>query len=254
MNRRVPSHDRIGDVVIIRENVLEEYSVDEVVSILRSLYKGLKAIYVKEKTVDEYRVPVLRLLWGSRVELVSHREYGLVFYVLLGRVYYNPRLAEEHRRLASMVRSGERVIDVFSGIGGFAIHIASLREALVVANDLNPYAYRLIILNTVANRKKLVGRIIGLNMDARILPVVFRKGLFDRVIANLPHNSLDFMDVYDHLLRPGGILHLYVLGKDCSSITSNSRVRGWIPMGCRRVLDYSPYTYIYRLNLAKPED
>jgi len=69
----------------------------------------------------------------------------LQFKVKLGEVYFNPRLSEEHHRLAEATKSGEVVVDAFTGIGGFAIHIASLKTSLVIANDANPVAYKLLV-------------------------------------------------------------------------------------------------------------
>ncbi len=250
---RVPSHDRIGDVVILRENAFEEYGPDKAIESILSAYKSVRAIYVKTGTIDEFRIPVLKLLWGVGVEEAVHREYGLSFRVRLGRVYYNPRLAEEHRRIASMVRDGEVVGDLFAGIGGFTIHIASLHESVVVANDLNPEAFRLIIWNTLLNKRRLRGRVLALNLDTRILPGFFAAEVFDRLIANLPHSSLEFMDIYGYLLRCGGLLHLYVVGRDCESIRSHLPVETWGYKGCRRVLDYAPHKYILRIDLVKAQ-
>jgi len=251
----LPSHDLVGDVVIIRENVFEQpgINIDSIVSGFREIYPGIRAIYVKTRTIGDYRVPELRLLWGERVEKTIRKEYGLRFVVYLGKVYYNPRLSEEHHRIAEMVKDGERVIDVFAGIGGFSIHIASMHDSIVIANDLNPDAYTSIIENILLNKKRLRGRIGVLNMDARSLPHYFRRGVFDRCIANLPHNSFSFMDVYRYLLRKNGILHLYYVGKTCDDYDAE-KLEGWRLEGCSRVLDYAPYIYIYRLDLVKIEE
>lgn len=251
----LPSHDLVGDVVIIRENVFEQpgVNIDGIVSGFLEVYPGIKAIYVKTRTIGEYRVPELRLLWGERVEKTIRKEYGLKFVVYLGKVYYNPRLSEEHHRIAEMVEDGEHVIDVFAGIGGFSIHIASMHDCIVIANDLNPDAYTSIIENILLNRRRLKGRIGVLNMDARSLPRYFGKGVFDRCIANLPHNSFSFMDVYRYLLGKNGVLHLYYVGRTCDDYDVE-KLEGWRIEDCSRVLDYAPYIYIYRLDLVKIEE
>lgn len=253
---KVPSYDLIGGVAIVRDNVLGYMGEAELIQVLRSIHPGLRAIYVKEETVDKYRTPVLRLLWGEPVEEVLVKEYGLSFKVSLGRAYYNPRLSEEHHRVASLVRDGEVVVDLFTGIGGFPVHIASLRTALVIANDLNPEAYRLLCENIALNHRRLKGTIIPLNLDAReVEGYVKVAGRADRVIANLPKWSVEFTDVYDALLRPGGVLHIYVLSYDAESsiMELEARLPGWIHMGSRLVLEYAPRAGIYRFDLAKPD-
>ncbi|MGC8953214.1 MAG: class I SAM-dependent methyltransferase [Desulfurococcus sp.] len=254
---RVPSYDLVGDAAIIRENVLGFMSGDEVVRELRSIHPNIRAIYVKEETVDKYRIPKLRLLWGEHIDTVVVKEYGLLFKVSLGKVYYNPRLGEEHHRIALMVRNGELVVDLFTGIGGFPIHISSLKAARIIANDLNPEAYRLLCENILLNHRRLRGGIIPLNLDAReIIDYLDIYGKADRVIANLPRWSLEFTKVYNAVLKPGGILHLYILtyDREASVIELGSKLPGWSIQGSKLVLEYAPRAGIYRFDLVKPKD
>ncbi|WP_448578119.1 class I SAM-dependent methyltransferase [Thermosphaera sp.] len=252
-----PSYDLLGEVAIVRSKVLQLRDPGEVVETLLKTHPRLRAIYVKDETVEEFRVPVLKLLWGTPVEEVVVKEYGLSFKIRLGRVYYNQRLTEEHRRLASLVEDGEIVVDLFSGIGGFPIHIASLKTALVLANDLNPIAHELLIENIKSNMRRLKGVIIPLNDDTRNIPEYLpRKHLADRVVANLPKASLSFTEVYDQVLAPGGILHLYILTRDVYTAIDEvgSALQGWRVIGHRLVLEYSPGSGIYRFDILKPEN
>ncbi len=251
--KHVPSYDLLGEVIIIRKNVLENISSEELIYTLRKLNPKIKAIYVKHETIDSYRVPKLELIWGEPVEEVIVKEYGLKFKILLGKVYYNKRLSEEHRRIAELCRDGEVVMDLFSGIGGFAIHIASLRKSIVFANDLNPYAYQCILDNIVLNKKFLKGIIIPMKLNAlfftELKPL---HSIFDRIIANLPHNSLEFKNVYDVLLKNKGILHLYVVSKNPDEVVRILRKwDNYVLTGYKKVLDYAPYTFIYRFDLFK---
>lgn len=250
---KLPSHDIVGDVVIIRENALKGWDVNELIESFRSVYPRLKAIWIKEFTVDEYRKPLLRLLWGEEKREIITKEHGLVFKIKLGEVYYNPRLAEEHHRVASLVRDGEVVVDLFAGVGGFSIHIASQRLALTIANDLNPIAYELLLENIELNRKRLKGFITPLNMDAREVPSVLRERSADRVIADLPLRGVEFVDVYDALLRPGGVLHLYKLSRDEEALREELAefFRGWELEGIKLVIEYAPRAGIYRCDLVK---
>ncbi|MCC5990038.1 MAG: methyltransferase, partial [Thermosphaera sp.] len=77
----------------------------------------------------------------------------------------------------------------------------------------------------------------------------------DRVIANLPKASLGFIEVYDQVLAPGGVLHLYVLTRDVyTAIDDVSKaLQGWRIIGHRLVLEYSPGSGIYRFDIVKPK-
>ena len=251
---RMPSMDYLGKVVIVRRNILDYISVEELVDRVKKVYPGVRAIWVKEETQDLYRKPLLRLLWGEEIREIVVKEYGIFFKVKLGEVYYNSRLAEEHRRIANIVKHGEVVLDAFCGIGGFTLHVAVLKHTLVIANDLNPVAYELLIENTYLNKRKLRGVVIPLNMDTRDLVGVLRESSVDRIIADLPHQSLDYIEVYTRLLKSNGTLHLYVLSRVDENIEQRvvERLGSWIFKGCTSVLEYSPRVFIYRCDLVKP--
>jgi Predicted methyltransferase len=150
---KIPSLDIVGDVVIVRETVLKQMKPEEVVSGIKQIYPKVKAIWVKEETSDTYRTPVLKLLWGEETREIIAKEYGIKLKVRLGEVYFNPRLCEEHHRLSQLVKTGEVIVDAFSGIGGFSLHIVSNKLCVVIANDVNPSAYELLLENIELNKK-----------------------------------------------------------------------------------------------------
>lgn len=253
VNTKMPSMDHLGKVVIVRRNILDYISADDLINRVKAVYPGVRAIWVKEETCDFYRKPVLRLLWGEEIREIVVKEYGLFFKVKLGDVYFNPRLAEEHHRVATITKHGEVVLDAFSGIGGFAIHTAALKQVLVFANDLNPVAYELLVENLCLNKRRLKGAVIPLNMDTRELVSALRESSVDRVIADLPHQSLEYAEIYEKLLKPRGVLHIYVLSRFNENIEQVilERFKGWCLEGCISVLEHSPGASIYRCDLLK---
>jgi len=251
---KIPSHDIIGKIVIVREKVVKEYGKSNITRILRSIYPRIEAIYVKHGTEHDYRLGRLQLIWGKEIKCIVYKEYGLKFFIDLHRVYFNPRLSTEHRLLAENVRNGEIIFDLFSGFGGFSIHIAHLKEALIYANDINPYAIYCLLKSIVLNRRKLRGKIIASVFDTRDIPKYFKRSVADRIIANLPHKSIEFFETYNCLSHKDTILHLYIVGNDIEAVLNKIRdliENKWLFIGYRRVLDYSPYTYIFRIDLKR---
>ncbi|RLG79913.1 MAG: methyltransferase [Thermoprotei archaeon] len=250
----IPSHDVVGKIVIVREKVVNEFGRSRVIEILRNIYPWIEAIYVKHGTETDYRLSRLELLWGKEFRYIVHKEYGLRFYIDIHRVYFNPRLSTEHRLLAESIEDGEIVFDLFSGFGGFSIHIASLRDTIVYANDINPYAIYCLLKSIILNRKKLRGTVYASILDTGIIPQYFKKSIADRIIANLPHRSIEFIETYDYLSHKGTILHLYIIGNTIEEILDRVKRRTnnkWLFTGYRKVLDYSPYTYIFRVDLER---
>jgi len=156
-----------------------------------------------------YRIRDFEVIAGSNKTATVHREYGCVYHVDVAKAYFSPRLSSEHNRVASQVKAGETVVDLFAGVGPFAIPIAKKqKDVRVYAVDVNPYAIALLKRNIAVNRaEKQVVPVLG---DARqvIKNQLLEKA--DRVIMNLPETAYEFLDVACEALKgEGGIIHYY---------------------------------------------
>eukprot|EP00850_Spirogloea_muscicola_P016376 SM000132S26891 [mRNA] locus=s132:280597:283951:- [translate_table: standard] len=100
---------------------------------------------------NEFRVPQLEVLAGDPSLETEVKQHGAAFRLDYGSVYWNSRLEAEHRRLLSFFKQGQLVLDMFAGVGPFAIP-AALRGCAVLANDLNPASVRYLRLNAELNR------------------------------------------------------------------------------------------------------
>ncbi len=104
------------------------------------------------------------------------------------------------------MRAQELVLDMFAGVGPFAIALAP-RASLVVAADLNPQAVLLMIENIRKNRAR---NVLPLLADARRLEMIL-PWKFDRIVMNLPLAGTEFLPEAFRLVRPGGTIHFYSL-------------------------------------------
>jgi tRNA (guanine37-N1)-methyltransferase len=153
----------------------------------------------------ELRVRDLEIIAGEDRSETVHVEYGLRFKVDLRKAYFNARLANERRRVASEVKEGELVVDMFSGVGPFAIMISKVaRPELVYAIDLNTEAVELMRENVQLNK---VENVVPLEGDAR--QWLFDLPCADRIIMNLPHSAIDFFADALTRLKIGGVIHFY---------------------------------------------
>ena len=218
--------DLIGDIAIV-----ENYDS----SILRR--KNVRSVYKKETNVDgTYRTRKYVYLAGTKNTETIHREYGCRYMLDIEKVYFNPRLATERHRISEKVNNGERVLDMFAGVGPFSILIAKKKKVEVHSIDINPDAFRYLKKNIEINKVKNVFPYLGDCKD-----VVKKLPEFDRIIMNLPKNSLEFLDTALSKIKKNGIVHLYSI-KPEEEIKFNMEY-------VQQVKSYSPRVFVWRYDI-----
>ena len=202
--------DIIGDIAVVR---LPDALLDragEVGRAIMGLHPRVRVVAVDRGVTGPHRVRSLETVAGEGPLATVHHENGIQLHVDLAAAYFSPRLATEHRRVADLVRPGERVLDMFAGVGPFAVLIAKDGRATEVrAVDLNPVAAAMLRANSKANRTG--GRLHVHEGDARA--VVPPLGSFDRIIMNHPHHAIEFLDVALGAAKDGATVHLHTIGR-----------------------------------------
>ncbi|MDD1660267.1 MAG: methyltransferase domain-containing protein, partial [Methanomicrobiales archaeon] len=197
----LPRHELIGGIA-----VMQDYDPDAAERLLASR-PSLHTVLLSESPVEgQYRVRRFTVLAGLPTTRPRLTVYGHRFDIDRSPAYFSPRLSTERRRVFDLMAAGERVLDMFAGVGPFAITL-SARARTVVACDINPAAVALLIGNLRMNRCR---NVLPLLCDAARLPAFLSPG-FDRIVMNLPLSPARFLDQAFSLVRPGGRIHLYAL-------------------------------------------
>ncbi|MBS7288064.1 MAG: class I SAM-dependent methyltransferase family protein [Candidatus Freyarchaeota archaeon] len=207
------SFDIVGDIAILELNPEVWGFRDVIGEAILKVNRHVKAVFAKGGRVDGiYRVRRLVHVAGEKRTLTFHRENGCIFKVDVASAYFSPRLSGERVRVANQVKPGETVVDLFAGVGPFAILIAKRRGGIVHAIDINPYAFQLLEENIKLNKvSSLVHPYLG---DCREVVNTHLRRLADHVIMNLPSLAYEFIDVACLALREsGGIIHYYQFGR-----------------------------------------
>jgi tRNA (guanine37-N1)-methyltransferase len=202
--------DFVGDIAVVEippELIDAKKTIGE--AILRT-HKRVDTVLAKSGAVEGvYRLREFEVIAGNEKMASVHREHGCVFHIDLAKAYFSPRLSHEHKRVASQVKEGEIVVDMFAGIGPFSILVAKKHEsAQVYAIDVNPDAIDFLNKNIAVNRvEKKVIPILG---DARQVVREQLIGVANRVIMNLPEKAIEYVDVACETIKSeGGIIHYY---------------------------------------------
>ena len=236
-------HELVGGIAIMQEND------PEAARRLLASRPSLETVLFPETAVEgEYRTRRFAVLAGVPSTRTRVTEYGLHFDVDLALAYFSARLSTERQRVLSLVGEGERVLDMFAGVGPFAISLAR-RAGIVVAADLNPAAVHLMVHNIALNRAT---NVIPVLADAGHLP---RLGLcpFDRVVMNLPLAASAFLPAAAALCRDGGTIHLYALEEQESECLPLIRAVTNGEVTERQVRTYSPGKWhaVYDITVEK---
>lgn len=199
-----PSFEVIGDVAIV-----EEEDAKAVAEALLSSCRNIRSIVTPISDVEgEFRTRRFRHVAGEEQTITLHKEHGLCYRVDLQGAYFTPRLGTERLRIAGQVRPGEFVLDMFAGVGPFALLLARC-GAKVVAIDKNPIAVECLKENAALNKVEVE----ILQGDAAALALNF-KDMADRIIMNLPHSAQDFLVPAIQAARDGGIIHYYAISPE----------------------------------------
>ena len=200
--------DQIGSIGLLRldpENTTKKFRERVGQLIIKNFPKITTTVNKKDITSGVERIYPMEFLSGVKNYQSWHREYGVNIKIDLEHAYFNPRLAEEHRKISNEIKKGEKILDLFTGVGPFALQIAKAVECQVYAVDINPHA--ISCLKESILRNKLKGEIFPIIGNA--MTILKEKKTYDRIIINLPEKSVDFLELALGNVKNNGFIYFY---------------------------------------------
>ena len=199
-------HEEIGDICLLRlpEELSDFYQ--EIGKAILEQHPHLRVVAVRAgRIINEERVGEVRVIAGEDRTETIHREFNCMYKIDLAKVFFTPRLSYEHNRVAELVRSGEVVLNMFSGIGAFSILIARrVKQCKMFSVDINPSAIEYLKENIRLN--KVEDKVIAILGDAAEIE---EPTLADRVIMPLPLKAYEYLEIAAKKITPGGTIHYY---------------------------------------------
>jgi len=209
------SYDIIGDVAVVKlPYELDDYE-KQVGEVIHKLHPHIRRVFRVVGTTEEIeRNRELKLIWtesnlrgvndGTIAEnpgRTVYSEHGCKFVVDIRRVFFTPRLSHERMRIAKQVRPGEVIVNMFGGVGTYAIIMAKVcpKVEKIYTIDVNPVAHELADGNITLNRCS--GKVVPILGDAKLVCKERLKGLCNRVVMPLPEYASSFLESAAAALR-----------------------------------------------------
>ena len=157
----------------------------------------------------ERREPSVSVVAGAGDTETVHVEHGTRYAMDLAAVMFSPGNKAERARMGDAVSEGERVLDMFAGIGYFALPMARAGAA-VTAVEQNPAAFRFLTENAQLN--DVAGNLDAVLGDCREVEASVDRavmGYYDALGGPVAGERPGYLAAALDALEPGGVLHVH---------------------------------------------
>ncbi|WP_134671130.1 class I SAM-dependent methyltransferase [Halorussus marinus] len=169
---------------------------------LLDLHGEADTVVAREGISGEHREPSVSVVAGAGDTETVHTEHGTRYALDFSTVMFSPGNKAERARMGEVVESGERVFDMFAGIGYFTLPMARAGAA-VTAVERNPGAFRYLAENAMLN--DVADRVSAFRADCRDVDV---DPPADRVVMGY-YEAHEYLDSALAALAPGGTIHMH---------------------------------------------
>ncbi|MCG2718229.1 MAG: methyltransferase domain-containing protein [Nanoarchaeota archaeon] len=202
------SFDVVGDILIFSDFPEELEKKEKVIGqTIINVMSNVNVVCKKTKMHSGvYRTKKVKILAGARRKTTMHKENDVKVKLNVETCYFSPRLSNERQRIYEIVKKGESVLVMFSGVGIYPVVISRNTGAKEIYGvEINPSAHEFALENIQLNKCKNVKLFNG---DVRdVVPKLKKK--FDRILMPLPKSAEEFLDVALKAAKKGTIIHFY---------------------------------------------
>ncbi|MHA2326744.1 MAG: class I SAM-dependent methyltransferase, partial [Promethearchaeota archaeon] len=151
----------------------------------------------------------IEFITGENNPVIEHKEHDVKYRFDITKIMFSKGNLNERRFLATLVKEGEIIVDMFAGIGYFSLPIA--RHSLVeriYSIELNPDSFKSLIENIRINH--LEEKIVPINGNCKqeVLKLSDSGIRADRVIMGVFPAPLEYIKEALTLTKDGGtIIH-----------------------------------------------
>ena len=158
----------LGTIIILKlkPKLLEKQKV--IGQAYLDLLPKMRSVYLnKGRVIGSFREPEnIEFLVGEDNPIVEHKEHGIKYRFNIKKIMFSQGNLNERRFLATLVKKGEIVVDMFAGMGYFSLPIAKHSDVeQIYSIELNPTSYKTLLENIKINH--LEEKIIAIKGDCK---------------------------------------------------------------------------------------
>ncbi len=206
------SFNVLGNVAVV--NFSDETKVEDKKKFANEILKSNRMIKtVLEKSgrfSGRLRKMQTKYLAGEKNKEVLYKENNCSFRFNIDTTYFSPRLSNERKEIASLIKENSVVLVMFAGVAPFSIVIAkNSKPKEIYSNELNREANKYGELNAELNNVK--NKINFVNGDIKRVAVKLKeqKKKFDFIVMPRPNLKDSFLEQAFLLSKKGTKVYYY---------------------------------------------
>ncbi|NLC90704.1 MAG: SAM-dependent methyltransferase [Methanocorpusculum parvum] len=208
-----PGYQRMGDTLLLHGAAPTEEQLAVLIA-----WEDPSCVLHAAAHEGVMRKPKTAVLYGEPHE-VTFREAGIIYTLDPSQVMFSQGNREEKLRLRSLIKPGERIADMFAGIGYFTLS-AALSGGNIHAAEINPVSFAYLLKNIQAN-----------GLEEKITPELGDcreklTGVYDRILMG----HFDAPEFLKHALEhaeTGTVLHIHGVGDRKNAIEGTLEGAGY---------------------------
>lgn len=186
----------IGDIMVVKNKP------EDMAELINRPY--INKIVKLGKIHGQKREPEVKLLYGDSTETI-HKENYCKFKLDVAKVMWSKGNTNERKRMSTLPRDGEVIIDMFAGIGYFTVPMAvHSNPKKIYAIEINPNSYHFLCENVKLNKiDDIVEPILGDCSQQDFDHIA------DRIMMGYIGGTHHYLDSAMKYLKHGGIIHYH---------------------------------------------
>ncbi len=247
-------YDVVGSIAILKFDKEKKKEKVKIAHKLLNERKNIKTVLEKIGRVKgRLRKIQTRYLTGEKNTETIHKESGCLFKLNIEKCYFSPRLSGERLEIAKKIKSKEKVLVMFSGVGPYSVVIGKLSKcrkvvSVELSKQCNKYARENVRLNKLENVEIIQGDV------KKIVPKLREK--FDVIVMPRPQLKEIFLKEAFKVSKKGTRIYYYDFGRDLGKVLEkifreSKKVRKKIEvMKVKKAGEIAPYKYRFRIDFV----